>query len=257
VREEADAIRLLHAVNLAAASGEKVDQVAAEGLLGLLGALDLAALPPPRPGRPHPFRPPALGRRDAGAPAKGTAIDLVRNGQRVGTRWSCQPPTGHCYAPPGRQSPPSPYLVTVSRRVRACSASGVPMSVSSASASRQHKRAALAALGSLSRRSAWPSTTRARAWPRWDPKDHNKKRPNLLQTVTMIDHTCTEPNVGADRCSGELSYNVARDQSALQYTKSKGLVALCVVGGAGAIFVGGSVAGCVAWQSDGKVGAEL
>ena len=50
-REEADAIQLLHAVTLAAASGEAADQVAADGLV---------------------------------LPAEGTAIDLVRDHVRVG-----------------------------------------------------------------------------------------------------------------------------------------------------------------------------
>jgi K+-sensing histidine kinase KdpD len=108
-REEADAIQLLHAVTLAAASGEAADQVAADGLVGLLGArsvqvvrvgrdgdrvvaaagehvgaFDLAALPH----LDQDGRIPAGRRRSVGGtlvlPAEGTAIDLVRDHVRVG-----------------------------------------------------------------------------------------------------------------------------------------------------------------------------
>jgi K+-sensing histidine kinase KdpD len=109
-REEADAIRLLHAVNLAAANGQGADRVAVAGLLDLLGArlvqivraephgdrvvaaageraglLDLAALPH----LDQDGRIPSGHLRSVGGtlvlPAEGTAIDLVRDGVRVGT----------------------------------------------------------------------------------------------------------------------------------------------------------------------------
>ena len=109
-REEADDIRLLHAVNLAAASGEGADQVAAEGLLALLGAHSVqvvragrdgdrvVAAAGERPGLldvgglPHldqDGRIPSGHLRSVGGtlvlPAEGTAIDLVREGRRLGT----------------------------------------------------------------------------------------------------------------------------------------------------------------------------
>jgi K+-sensing histidine kinase KdpD len=109
-REEADAIWLLQAVSQAAASGPRADQVAAEGLLGLLGARSVLVVRPGG-GRDHvvarsgedagPLDPAVLphldqdGRIPSGhlrsvggtlvLPAEGTAIDLVRDGHRVGT----------------------------------------------------------------------------------------------------------------------------------------------------------------------------
>jgi K+-sensing histidine kinase KdpD len=109
-REEGDAIRLLHAVTLAAASGQGPDRVAATGLLALLEArsvqvvradrdgdrvvaaageqaspLDLAALPH----LDQDGHIPSGHLRSVGGtlvlPAEGTAIDLVRDGRRVGT----------------------------------------------------------------------------------------------------------------------------------------------------------------------------
>ena len=108
-REEAAAIRMLTAVNLAAASGRNADQVAARELLALLGAqavtvsragrrgdqvsaragepherIDLAALPR----LDEEGRIPSGHRRAVGGlfvlPAEGIAVDLVRNGRRVG-----------------------------------------------------------------------------------------------------------------------------------------------------------------------------
>jgi K+-sensing histidine kinase KdpD len=109
-REEADDIRLLHAVNLATASGEGADQVAAEGVLDLLGARSVQVVRAGRDGdrvvaaageRPGPLdlgglphldqdgRIPSGHLRSVGGtlvlPAEGTAIDLVREGRRVGT----------------------------------------------------------------------------------------------------------------------------------------------------------------------------
>jgi two-component system, OmpR family, KDP operon response regulator KdpE len=110
VREEADAIRLLQAVNLAAASGKGADQLAAQGLLNLLearsvrvvragavgdrivaeageraGIAEVAALPH----LDQDGRIPSGHLRSVGGtlvlPAEGTAVDLVRGGQRVGT----------------------------------------------------------------------------------------------------------------------------------------------------------------------------
>ena len=109
-REEADDIQLLHAVALAAATGAAADQVAADGLVDLLGArsvqvvrvgrdgdrvvaaagervdtFDLAALPH----LDQDGRIPSGRRRSVGGtlvlPAEGTAIDLVRDQRRVGT----------------------------------------------------------------------------------------------------------------------------------------------------------------------------
>jgi K+-sensing histidine kinase KdpD len=113
VREEAEAIRLLHAVSLAAAGGEgaeRADRVAAQGLLELLGArsvrvvragpggdrvaaeageqagpLELVALPHlDRDGRIPPGHLRSVGGTLV-LPAQGTAIDLVRDQRRVGT----------------------------------------------------------------------------------------------------------------------------------------------------------------------------
>src|SRR6266705_555419 len=109
-REEADAIRMLAAVNLAAASGQGADQVAAQGLRDLLearavlvvrpgpggddrvvaqagepgGAYDLASLPR----LDEEGRIPSGHRRSVGGvlvlPAEGVVVDLVRQGRRVG-----------------------------------------------------------------------------------------------------------------------------------------------------------------------------
>ena len=105
-REEADAIRLLQAITLAAASGRGADQTAADGLLRLLGARSVRVLRGDRvsaqAGEPlGPLDVEALphldqeGRiprghfRSVGGtlvlPAEGTAIDLVHDGRRVGT----------------------------------------------------------------------------------------------------------------------------------------------------------------------------
>ena len=109
-REEADAIRLLHAVTLAAASGQEPDQIAAQGLLNLLGAHSVQVVRADRDGDrvvaaagepasprdlaalPHldqDGRIPSGHLRSVGGtlvlPAEGTAIDLVRDGVRVGT----------------------------------------------------------------------------------------------------------------------------------------------------------------------------
>jgi K+-sensing histidine kinase KdpD len=111
VREEADAIRLLHAVTLAAASGQEPDRVAAKGLCELLharlvqvarvgrdggdqvvaaagewaGLLDPAALPHlDQDGRIPPGHLRSVGGTLV-LPADGTAVDLIRDGQRVGT----------------------------------------------------------------------------------------------------------------------------------------------------------------------------
>jgi K+-sensing histidine kinase KdpD len=109
-REEADAIRLLHAVTLASSSGQWPDQLAAQGLQDLLGARSVQIVragrdgervvaeageqvgPPDVAALPHldqDGRLPSGHLRSVGGtlvlPAKGTAIDLVRNGQRVGT----------------------------------------------------------------------------------------------------------------------------------------------------------------------------
>jgi K+-sensing histidine kinase KdpD len=109
-REEADAIRLLHAVNLAAASGQGPDRVAATGLLNLLGARSVQVVRAGRDGdrvvaaAGEQASPPDLAAlpyldqdghipsghlRSVGGtlvlPAEGTAIDLVREGRRVGT----------------------------------------------------------------------------------------------------------------------------------------------------------------------------
>src|SRR6266702_826791 len=109
-REEADAIRLLHAVTLAAASSQGPDRVAATGLLDLLGARSVQVVRADRGGDRvvaaacEPVSPPDLAAlphldqdghipsghlRSVGGtlvlPAEGTAIDLVREGRRVGT----------------------------------------------------------------------------------------------------------------------------------------------------------------------------
>jgi K+-sensing histidine kinase KdpD len=109
-REEADAIRLLHAVTLAAASSQGPDRVAATGLLDLLGARSVQVVRADRGGdrviaaAGEPASPPDLAAlphldqdghipsghlRSVGGtlvlPAEGTAIDLVREGRRVGT----------------------------------------------------------------------------------------------------------------------------------------------------------------------------
>jgi K+-sensing histidine kinase KdpD len=105
VREEADAIRLLHAITLAAASGRGADQTAADGLLQLLGARSVQVVrggrvaaqageplgPPDVEALPHldqDGRIPSGHFRSVGGtlvlPAEGTAIDLVRGGRRVG-----------------------------------------------------------------------------------------------------------------------------------------------------------------------------
>jgi K+-sensing histidine kinase KdpD len=109
-REEAAAIRMLSAVNLAAARGQEADQVAARELLGLLGARAVSVLRSGREGdwvsahagepldRLNPATVPRLdeeGRIPRGhlravggmlvLPAEGVAVDLVRNDRRVGS----------------------------------------------------------------------------------------------------------------------------------------------------------------------------
>jgi K+-sensing histidine kinase KdpD len=109
-REEAAAIRMLSAVNLAAARGQEADQVAARELLGLLGARAVSVLRAGRggdwvsahAGEPFDQLDPATvprldeeGRIPRGhlraiggmlvLPAGGVAVDLVRNGHRVGS----------------------------------------------------------------------------------------------------------------------------------------------------------------------------
>jgi K+-sensing histidine kinase KdpD len=109
-REEAAAIRMLSAVNLAAARGQEADQVTARELLVLLGARAVSVLRAGRHGdwvsahagepldQVDPATVPRLdeeGRIPRGhlraiggmlvLPAGGVAVDLVRNGQRVGS----------------------------------------------------------------------------------------------------------------------------------------------------------------------------
>jgi Domain of unknown function (DUF4118) len=85
-REEADAIQLLHAVTLAAASGEAADQVAADGLVGLLGARSVQVV---RVGR------------------DGDRV-VAAAGEHVGALVVLPAATVRCCAPPGRRSRPSP-----------------------------------------------------------------------------------------------------------------------------------------------------
>jgi K+-sensing histidine kinase KdpD len=108
-REGDAAIRLLHAITLAVASGKEADRVAAAGLLELLGARSVQVVRAERGGdwvaatageQAGPFdldglphldrdgRIPSGHLRSVGGtlvlPAEGTAIDLVRDGRRVG-----------------------------------------------------------------------------------------------------------------------------------------------------------------------------
>jgi K+-sensing histidine kinase KdpD len=109
-REEADALRLLTAVNLAAARGRDADQVAAEGLHELLdaravfvvrqepGGERVVAAAGDHDGLPDLARLPHLDeegriptghRRSVGGvlvlPAEGAVVDLVRHGSRIGS----------------------------------------------------------------------------------------------------------------------------------------------------------------------------
>jgi len=132
-REEADAIRLLHAVTLAAASGQGPDRVAAEGLLELLGARSVQVVRAGRDGDrvvatagepaapldlddlPHLDQdgriPPGIFARWAGPwCCQPKAPRLTWSATSVGSArwWCCRPPTTRCCAPPGPRSPPSP-----------------------------------------------------------------------------------------------------------------------------------------------------